>query len=96
MRCIEALHKAQSERTVSWTIAAFPNEGWASQVFGEPDIERLWDAIAESVSLDEADPVDAWRAHDATLRERCRAARRARTRPGAFSVGPEPTWPSDC
>ena len=68
---IEALHKAQSERTVSWTIAAFPNEGWARQVFGEPDIERLWDAIAESVRLDEPDPVAAWLAHTATLRERC-------------------------
>ena len=69
---LEALNKAQFERTVSWTIAAFPNEGWARQVFGEPDVERLWEAIAESVRLDEADPVAAWREHDARLRDRCR------------------------
>jgi len=69
---LEELHKAQSERTVSWTIAAYPNEGWAKQVFGEPDVERLWEAIAESVRLDEPDPVAAWRAHTAKLRERCR------------------------
>jgi aminopeptidase len=69
---LEALHKAQSERTVSWTIAAFPNEGWATQVFGEPDVERLWEAIAQTVRLDEPDPVDAWQRHIANLRERCR------------------------
>jgi aminopeptidase len=69
---LEALNKAQFERTVSWTIAAFPNEGWARQVFGEPDVERLWEAIATSVRLDEADPVAAWREHDAMLRDRCR------------------------
>ena len=69
---LDALHEAQSGRTVSWTIAAYPNEGWASQVFGEPDVERLWEAIAESVRLDEADPVTAWREHDARLRDRCR------------------------
>ena len=27
----------------NWTIVAFPNEGWAQTVFGEPDVERLWD-----------------------------------------------------
>ncbi len=69
---LEALNKAQFERTVSWTIAAFPNEGWANQVFGEPDVERLWQAIADSVRLDDADPVAAWREHGARLRERCR------------------------
>jgi aminopeptidase len=69
---LEALNKAQFERTVSWTIAAFPNEGWARQIFGEPDVERLWEAIAESVRLDEEDPVAAWREHDARLRDRCR------------------------
>ena len=26
----------------NWTIVAFPNEGWAQTVFGEPDVERLW------------------------------------------------------
>jgi len=70
---LETLHEAQSARTVSWTIAAFPNEGWAAQVFGEPDVERLWEAIADTVRLDEDDPVMAWRQHTATLRERSRA-----------------------
>jgi aminopeptidase len=68
---LEALHEAQNARTVAWTIAAYPNERWAEQVFGEPDVERLWQAISDSVGLEEADPVAAWREHVATLRDRC-------------------------
>jgi aminopeptidase len=40
-------------------------------MFGEPDVERLWEAIAFAVRLDEADPVAAWREHAARLRARC-------------------------
>jgi aminopeptidase len=69
---LETLHGAQTARTVSWTIAAFPNAGWATQVLGEPDVERLWEVIADTVRLDEADPVAAWRAHSAKLRSRAR------------------------
>ena len=28
-------------RHVNWVIVSAPNEGWATQVFGEPDVERL-------------------------------------------------------
>jgi aminopeptidase len=61
------------ERSVSWTIIAFPNEGWARTVFGEPDVERLWDAVAAAVRLDAPDPVEAWRRHTAKLTARARA-----------------------
>src|SRR3954451_3883764 len=37
--------RAQGERTVNWTIAAFPTPGQAAHVFGEPDLERLWEAV---------------------------------------------------
>ena len=63
--------QAQNDRTVNWTIAAFPTEGQAKQVFGEPDLERLWEAVAHTVRLDEPDPVAAWREHTETLRRRC-------------------------
>jgi aminopeptidase len=63
--------KAQNERAVNWSIAAFPTEGQARQVFGEPDLERLWEAVAHTVRLDEPDPVAAWREHTETLRHRC-------------------------
>ena len=40
----------------NWAIVACPNEGWATTVFGEPDVERLWDAVASAVRLDETGP----------------------------------------
>jgi aminopeptidase len=55
-----------------WTIVAFPTPGWAQQVFGEPDVERLWQAIRTTVRLDEPDPVAAWQAHVEVLQERAR------------------------
>jgi aminopeptidase len=54
----------------NWSIIAFPNEGWAQTVFGEPDVERLWQAVATAVRLDEPDPVTAWREHIAKLSAR--------------------------
>ena len=68
---IEHAQKIQNARGVNWTIAAYPNAGWAEQVFGEPDVERLWAAIARTVRLDEDDPVAAWREHTARQRARC-------------------------
>jgi aminopeptidase len=53
-----------------WTIVAFPTPGWARQVFGEPDVARLWDAIRATVRLDEPDPVAAWAEHVAVLHSR--------------------------
>ena len=60
-------------RNVNWTIVSAPNEGWATQVFGEPDVERLWDAVAIATRLDADDPVEAWREHAATLAARAGA-----------------------
>jgi aminopeptidase len=60
-------------RHVNWTIAAAPNAGWATQVFGEPDIERLWDAVATATRLDADDPVAAWREHTDKLQARADA-----------------------
>ena len=59
------------ERLVNWVIVSAPNPGWAEVVLGEPDVERLWEAIATTMRLDEDDPVAAWQEH---------AARRSRTR----------------
>jgi aminopeptidase len=48
---------------INWTIVAMPNPAWAEQIFGEPDVERLWQAIEKAVRLDTDDPVARWRAH---------------------------------
>jgi aminopeptidase len=68
---LEKMLEIQNARGVNWTIAAFPSEGWAEQIFGTPDIKRLWDAIAAAVRLDDDDPVASWREHGARLRARC-------------------------
>jgi len=62
-------HAAQGK--VAWTIGACPSPGWAEQVFGEPDVERLWQAVGATVRLDEPDPTAAWREHVARLKRRC-------------------------
>ena len=61
------------QRAVNWTIVAAPTEGWARSVFGEPDLERLWRAVATATRLDDHDPVAAWREHVATLKKRAAA-----------------------
>ena len=61
------------ENRISWVIAAYPNAGWAKAIFGEPDVERLWQHVAAAVRLDAPDPVEAWERHIALLRERAEA-----------------------
>jgi aminopeptidase len=56
-----------------WTVVAAPNPGWAQEIFGEPDVERLWEAVGTAMRLDEADPVAAWRDRAAELAARGRA-----------------------
>jgi aminopeptidase len=60
MRC---WRDAVGGRKVNWTIVALPNPAWAEQVFGKPDVERLWQAVEKAVRLDQPDPVAAWKAH---------------------------------
>ncbi|BEL12446.1 aminopeptidase [Actinoplanes sichuanensis] len=53
-----------------WTIVGSPNPGWANQVFGEPDTERLWEAVSTAMRLDAPDPAAAWQERAATLADR--------------------------
>jgi aminopeptidase len=45
---------------IAWTIVAAPGERWAREALGEPDVDRLWRAMAHSLRLDEPDPAAAW------------------------------------
>jgi aminopeptidase len=63
MRAVAEASLHLTEGLCNWSIVAYPNEGWARTVFGEPDVERLWDAVATAVRLDEPDPVAAWQTH---------------------------------
>jgi len=68
-----ASREALLGQQLRWTVVAAPNPGWALEVFGEPDVERLWDAVATAMRLDEADPVVSWRERAAELAARGRA-----------------------
>ena len=62
-----------TDRVLNWVIVPAPNEGWARTVLGEPDVERLWQAVATAMRLDAEDPVEAWQEHAAVLRSRADA-----------------------
>jgi aminopeptidase len=71
MKALSEIARAQMiDRSVNWSGVAYPNEGWAQQVFGAPDVERLWEAVAFCTRLDEPDPVAAWREHMERLEAR--------------------------
>ncbi|HUJ55062.1 MAG TPA: aminopeptidase [Gaiellaceae bacterium] len=66
----EIRHRQHRENSVNWCGIGAPTEGWARQIYGEPDVERLWNDIAVCMRLDEPDPVQAWRDHLARLHAR--------------------------
>ncbi|HEX2529443.1 MAG TPA: aminopeptidase [Geminicoccus sp.] len=59
---------------INWTIVSYPNPSWAKTVFPDlPEdvaVSKLADAIFAASRIDEADPVAAWRAHNAGLHAR--------------------------
>jgi aminopeptidase len=59
---------------INWTIVAAATPAWAKAVFPElkPDqaLAKLWDAIFAASRADRADPVAAWKEHDAGLHKR--------------------------
>jgi aminopeptidase len=69
----EIAQQQHRDNSVNWCGVGAPNEGWATQVFGEPDVERLWEKVAFCMRLDEPDPVEAWREHMARLDDRAAA-----------------------
>ena len=48
------------QRLISWSIVAYPTPGWAEAVFGEPDVDRLWEAVGRAARLYDEDPVRSW------------------------------------
>ncbi|HEY7397663.1 MAG TPA: aminopeptidase [Gaiellaceae bacterium] len=65
-----------TERLCNWCVVGVPNAGWATQMFGEPDVERLWGLVEHCVRLDDSDPVAAWRAHTRKLASRAEGLNR--------------------
>jgi aminopeptidase len=65
-----AIRKLHDSKARPWTAIACATPSWAEQVYGEPDLERLWQALAHVCRLDEPDPVAAWQAHIDNLEAR--------------------------
>ena len=80
----EIMHDQTLRLAMAWTVIACPTEGWARSLFGEPDVERLWEEIAVVSRLDLEDPVAAWQAHVARLRDRARQLDERRLRHASF------------
>jgi aminopeptidase len=59
----EELTRQTNEGLNNWVVAGVPNDGWATQLFGTPDVDALWELVEFCVRLDEDDPVAAWREH---------------------------------
>ena len=59
---------------LNWNLVAYPGSAWARLVFPDVDertaIRRLADAIFAASRVDNEDPVAAWAAHNAVLRQR--------------------------
>jgi aminopeptidase len=68
----EEANRQVNERLTNWVVIGVPNEGWARQMFGEPDVEQLWQLVEFCVRLNEEDPVAAWEEHVARLAARAR------------------------
>ena len=72
---------------VNWTIVPAASPGIANRVLGTPDVEAYRQVLAPILRLDADDPVEAWRRHVATLRERSTALEAAGLRALHFHDG---------
>jgi aminopeptidase len=82
LEAAEISRQHHQDQSVNWCGVGAPTEGWARQVLGEADVERLWELVAFCFRLDEADPVAAWRDHLEQLD--ARAAALTERRPDAL------------
>jgi len=59
---------------INWNIVSYPNAAWAKLVFpNDPEevaVKKLADAIFAASRVDVEDPIGAWKAHNAKLKER--------------------------
>ncbi|MCM3716410.1 aminopeptidase [Alkalihalobacillus oceani] len=76
-KAMEGFRSYITSDKISWSIVGVPSEGWAKKVFPdattEEAVNKLWDAIFAATRINEADPVEAWQTHLATLDEKMHA-----------------------
>jgi aminopeptidase len=62
--------RLQLQQLACWTIVPYPTKEWAGIVFGEPDVQQLWQYLRSFLRLDQPDPRVAWRNRMDELRDR--------------------------
>ena len=60
MKTIEEYRTYQNKGLIKWNISAVPNEIWAKDLFGNADVERLWNLIFDVCLINEIDSVKVW------------------------------------
>ncbi|MDU5510235.1 aminopeptidase [Enterococcus gilvus] len=73
-KALQAVMEATQSNKLRWTVVAASSPAWAQKVFpdlssSEEQVDRLWDEIFKTTRIYADDPVKAWEAHDATMRE---------------------------
>jgi aminopeptidase len=64
------INKMTNELREAWCVIGAPEPSWAERVFGEPDVDRLFEEIAQACRLYDDDPVATWKSHLDALEER--------------------------
>lgn len=63
-----------TRHAINWTIVPAATEAWAKLVFPKlpaaEAVAQLWEAIFAATRVGQADPVEAWKKHDANLHHR--------------------------
>lgn len=76
-KALANLRKATQANLGSWTVVAASSPQWAQQVFPHLSAQKaqaaLWEEIFKTTRIDEADPIAAWKEHDARLAEKAAA-----------------------
>jgi aminopeptidase len=73
-QALEHFRRCVQSNKVSWTVVAASSRDWAAKVFPgaavEEAVEKLWDAIFQSIRLNSDNPVQAWTEHNETLHKK--------------------------
>jgi len=65
---------ASMSNLIRWLVVSVPTESWAQKIFPKKAnaVDKLWDAIAHTMRLNEKDPLKAWEQHITTLNRRAK------------------------
>jgi aminopeptidase len=70
MPILESRVRLQLANLACWAKVPYATRGWAKAVYGEPDLERLWESLLPILRLDHPDPRAAWQSHIDQLQAR--------------------------